>query len=80
MNPIVVKLLRRELSELKIHCANNHADADRVVAWINNPKRQPPSAAFTEGPERQIAYAIEGLMLSHFVIENGTKPKGPPGS
>jgi hypothetical protein len=40
----------------------DHANADRVIAWINEPKRKPAMLAFTEGPERQIAYAIEGLI------------------
>ena len=38
---------------------NNYADARRVVAWADNPNRLPAVTAFTEGPERQIAYRFE---------------------
>lgn len=68
--------LQRELSELKIACANRHADADRVVAWINDPKRKPSYTAFTEGPERQIAYAIEAV-LWRSISDAIVQPKGP---
>lgn len=40
----------------------NMAAADRVIEWINNPKRQPAITAFTDGAERQIAYAVERLI------------------
>lgn len=29
------------------------------MAWIRNPKRTPANTAFTEGPDRQVAYAFE---------------------
>lgn len=40
-------------------CVGKHADAERLVAWINDPQRRPAITAFTEGPNRQVAYAVE---------------------
>ena len=38
------------------------ADAERLVMWIRNPSRQRAVTAFTEGPERQVAYAVEDVI------------------
>lgn len=38
---------------------NEYARAALLVEWINNPKRKSAVHAFTEGPERQVAYAVE---------------------
>lgn len=38
------------------------ADAERVCAWIDDPKRKAAVLSFTEGAERQIAYRFEGLL------------------
>jgi hypothetical protein len=46
-------------------CANEHADAARLSAWILDTRRKPAVTAFTEGPERQIAYAIETMLDWH---------------
>lgn len=40
-------------------CLEFHADYRRVVEWVKNPKRKQANLAFTEGPERLIAYAVE---------------------
>lgn len=40
---------------------SEQADASRLIEWINDPNRKHANIAFTEGPERQVAYAIEGL-------------------
>lgn len=75
-----IRELQRELSEIKIACVNRHADVDRVVAWINDPKRKPSYTTFTEGPERQIAYAVEGLifkLIAISAIHEMDQPKGP---
>lgn len=45
---------------------NRMADAERVCAWIRDKKRKPANIAFTEGPERQIAYAVEELINLKF--------------
>lgn len=44
---------------------NIHCDAQRVIAWIDDPDRKPANAAFTEGLERQIAYRFE-FFLDHW--------------
>lgn len=51
---------RNERLEAEMKCVNKHADADRIIEWVKDPKRKPANTAFTEGPERQIAYLIEG--------------------
>lgn len=72
----IIKALRRELCDIKIACVNNHADTERVTAWIRDPKRKAANIAFTEGPERQIAYAVEAL-LWRSIGGNITESKGP---
>lgn len=42
-----------------IVCANEHANAYRVIEWMQDEKRKPACVAFTAGPERQIAYEFE---------------------
>lgn len=37
-------------------------DTQTLIEWINNPHRKPAPLSFTEGPERQIAYHIEGAI------------------
>ena len=34
-------------------------DAERVLAWVNDPNRRPSNMAFTAGEERQAAYWAE---------------------
>lgn len=64
-----ISRLRKELRDTRemltalIKTYGNMAAADRVIEWINNPKRQPAITAFTDGAERQIAYAVESLIL-----------------
>lgn len=43
-------------------CLEFHADYRRVVDWIKNPKRKQANLAFTDSSERQIAYAVEGVL------------------
>lgn len=45
--------------ELQAKCVNQHANAKMVIEWMNDSKRKPAITAFTEGPDRQIAYAFE---------------------
>lgn len=56
--------LQEDIFGLKFTCANHHANVNRIIEWINDPKRKPAVHAFTEGPERQIAYAVERLKES----------------
>lgn len=41
---------------------NEFANVQRVIAWMNDPKRKPAMLAFTEGCERQIAYTFEAAL------------------
>lgn len=54
-----VASLRAQLEAEKIKRVNEYADAGRVINWVNNSCKPPANTHFTEGPERQIAYAIE---------------------
>ena len=45
----------------RIICVNAHADAGRLIAWIQSSDRKPANTAFTEGPDRQVAYAVEWI-------------------
>lgn len=38
-------------------------DIQRITEWIRNPFRKPAHIAFTEGGERQIAYAVGDVLL-----------------
>lgn len=38
-------------------------NAERVIAWIRDPHRERANMSFTEGPDRQIAYAVEDAFL-----------------
>lgn len=54
--------LERELSDIRQEVANHYAHAGRLIEWIRNPKRKHAVNAFTEGPERQVAYAVEDAL------------------
>ncbi len=56
-------LLRKYCAELEQQLTER-ADALRVIAWIRDPARRRANIAFTEGPERQIAYAIEDVFIA----------------
>lgn len=69
-----ISSLESEKAELEMRLVNQYANAERLIAWINDPKRKMPIHAFTEGPDRQIAYAVEELfrkMFEHLESENG---------
>lgn len=44
-------------------CVNDHASLGRISEWLDSGEepRKPANLAFTEGPDRQIAYVIEAL-------------------
>lgn len=54
--------LEAELHALRVERANQLADVERVIAWLDDPNRRPAAHAFTEGPERQIAYRVEDIL------------------
>lgn len=56
------KKLREEITRLQMDRVKHYARADRVAAWIRTEKRMPANLAFTAGPERDIAYAVEELI------------------
>lgn len=49
------------LEERYMYCAGHHVLFEPLRNWINDPNRKPAITAFTEGLERQIAYAIERM-------------------
>lgn len=54
-----------EITQLKAQLFDmrkRFCDAERLIAWIDDPKRQPAVHAFTEGHERQIAYRFEDAL------------------
>ena len=51
--------LKSKLTEEQMNRVNNYADAKRLIEWIHDENRQPANTAFTEGPERLVAYAVE---------------------
>lgn len=52
-----------ELVDERARRANSYADAGRMVEWIRSgATRKPAVSSFTEGPERQIAYAVEDAL------------------
>ena len=59
-----IKSLNLDLTKEKMLRVNEYANAARLVAWIIDPQRKPAITAFTEGPERQVAYAVEGKIKS----------------
>ena len=53
--------LNREYRKL-LERVVDHADHRAVMSWIFDHKRKSAILSFTEGPERQIAYAVEWLL------------------
>lgn len=47
-------------AELRKCMANEYANVERVTDWLRMPR--PATLAFTEGPERQLAYSIEARL------------------
>lgn len=69
-NGATKKDLFKAIHDLKIHCVNHHADMDRLIGWLTDPNRPPANVAFTEGPERQIAYQFDRFTRN---VEGGSK-------
>ncbi len=53
--------LQVELDALRAERASHLADVRSVLAWLRDPRRKPAFQAFTEGPERMLAYEFEKL-------------------
>lgn len=64
--------LEKEVLAMRIDRANYFADIRRVMAWLNDPARKRAVNAFTEGPERQIAYQFEVLLCGETRDANGS--------
>lgn len=47
------------MTRLLVDRTNNWARAEPLIEWIKNPQRKPAMLAFTSGPARLIAYAVE---------------------
>lgn len=61
--------IEADLLNLRIEHANHFADVRRVLNWLNNPNRKRAVNAFTDGPERQLAYQFEGLLRGEFICK-----------
>lgn len=73
---VVETIEGEEFLEVKIKCVNEHANASRIIEWMNDPKRKPALHAFTEGPERQIAYIFERYLEGRKSTVEGEEVKG----
>lgn len=56
----IVQKLETENLRLRAERVNT----GRVIAWIRDPRRGRAHTSFTEGPDRQIAYAVEDVLLA----------------
>lgn len=75
--------LETEVHRLKVERANRLADVERIVAWASDPQRKRAVNAFTEGPERQIAYLLEMRLHGEFIcrrcgLRDSTQPPVTP--
>lgn len=75
--------LEAEVHRLKVERANRLADVERVVAWMNDPQRKRAVNAFTDGPERQLAYWVEMRLHGEFIcrqcgLRHSTEPPATP--
>lgn len=62
--------LEAKLHAMAVERANRLADSERIIAWLDDPKRRRAVNAFTEGPERQLAYRFEDLLRRTSSCEN----------
>lgn len=59
------KALRAEIAQLR----KDRVDAERLIRWIESSPRALIGSAFTAGPERQIAYAVEAILADASIAE-----------
>lgn len=57
----------RQIEALRGERANHLANVRRVLDWLDDPRRKPAENAFTEGPERQLAYRFESMLHGEFI-------------
>lgn len=48
-----LKLIDERINDTNVH---------ELIAWVRNSERKPAILSFTEGPARQLAYAIEAAL------------------
>lgn len=73
--------LEAENLTLRSERANKLADSERICSWIDDHARKRAVLAFTEGPDRQIAYRFEGLLRGEYICQRCGLRKdgeGPP--
>lgn len=56
--------------------AENGWDTTELILWINDINRKPAINAFTEGPARQVAYAVEYAL--RLELETNVVPEPTP--
>jgi hypothetical protein len=54
--------------------AGELCNGERLLAWLDDPKRKPAHRSFTDGFERQIAYRFEACQRSGYSVDT-TKPR-----
>lgn len=59
----ILQNLERQYNARLRECGRDHASAMRLIDWLQRGAKEPAYIAFTEGPERQIAYAVEQLLM-----------------
>ncbi len=57
-----VREAQDELAKERVTRANSFASVERLIEWIKEGDRKPAGKAFTAGPERRVAIAIEGFL------------------
>lgn len=53
--------------------ASTHWDTSELIAWINDDRRKEAILSFTDGPARQVAYAVEAALKRAREQQQGTK-------
>lgn len=56
----------------------NDTNVTLLIEWVGNPRRKPAILSFTEGPARQLAYAIEISFAKALKRERETTAAMPP--
>ena len=64
---------RKQYRDLAAKTASNGWDTTRLIEWVRDLNRKPAVTSFTEGPARQVAYAIENALR----LERETAPSIP---
>lgn len=53
--------LSEALNAMQLERVSRFADAEKLIAWMDDPERKGAARSFTEGPERQIAHRFEAM-------------------